>query len=280
MPTPTENRRKILKIQARVEPDSPYVPFLEQYRQSHHLKDKSQALLHIIDQMMLHDFQPYGEHLDLQKCKFHSEYPPKSDEFCKCRKDGWLKTIRTEQCVACSLYKVISIPLLELETIEKYIKDRGQELEKLRNTKKDLQAEVAQLKAETPIGFKKRIKELEDTINILSKRLTTTEGEIAALETDYGFLRRQMEIYPAKATEVFEGREVAPRPVSMERTIKEKETTEKVVFQTNQSNHKVQCPIKEKEVDIDLVCRGCHLFRICSPEYLSSLHSSDVDVNQ
>lgn len=273
MSTPSERHRKTVKIEARVEPNSKYLSFIEQYRQYHHLGNKSQVLLHILDQMLLHNLQPYGEFVDFQKCKFHSEYPSKPDDFCRCRKEGWFKTIRTEQCAACSLYKVISVPLMELENIKKFIKDREQDLEQLRNKKKALQAEVAQLKAETKNGFLKRIKELGDTIDIISKSVATTERELAALETDYGVLRRQMETYSSKPTEVFEDRKVTPQPLSMERTIKEKETTEKVLFQTNQSKPQspselILCPITEDHVSVADVCKKtCKTWMDC-PYYM------------
>jgi predicted nuclease with TOPRIM domain len=169
---------------------------------------------------------------------------------------------------------------MELENIKKFIKDREQDLEQLRNKKKALQVEVTQLKAETTIGFKKRIKELGDAINKISECLATREGELWALEMDYGYLHRQMETHPSKPTEVFEDRKVAQQPLSMERTIKEKETTEKLVFQTNQPNRNFQCPIKLREVNIDQECKNCRHVRLCQPEYLSSLHSSNVDVNE
>lgn len=274
MSTPSERRQKTVKLQARVEPNSEYVSFVEQYRQSHHLRDRSQAILHIIDEVMLHNLQPYGEHLDFQKCKFRSEYPSKPDDFCKCRKDGWLRTITAEQCMACSLYKVISVPLMTLENFNKFIKDRKQEYEQWLDKKKTVQAEAKELEMNTKTGLLKRIKEVEENNNRISQRFITTKQELVSSETDNDYLRRQMENYPPKATEILEDRKVAQQPLSIERTIKEKETTEKVLFQTDQSKPQspselILCPITQDHVSVGDVCKKtCKTWMDC-PYYMT-----------
>jgi hypothetical protein len=242
MSAPIKDRHKSPKMSVRF-PNSrahEYLDFIEEYRKSHDLANQNQAVVTIFDDVMMHGLQPKEETLNLQKCEYLSLIPAHL-EYVNCKKNGWSRTMKGEECRACAQYEIKRIPLQAIAKLEANI-------EKLKQEKNDLKVEIENLRIEAQ-------KCDQNTVSGLQRLLRDRQEKLNyALET-IGKTREMNE------------------PQFIERVVEEKttekKTTEKRVSQEPKTpSQLILCPVTNDHVSIEDKCEKdcretaeCHYYR-------------------
>jgi hypothetical protein len=203
-----------------------------------------------------------SEIVEFQTCVFHSQYPSNSD-FCKCRKEGYWRTIRTKECVACALYKVLELPLMAMEKLKEHHSKYLQDIRALKNEKKTLMAEVQKLRSTTEAGLLKKIEELDDNFRRVQDVLRYKTQECEELEAEVK-KRKPIEEMPAPPLQ-----KVEQSPQIVKRTVEEKKTIEEYLPspQVKIPSQLFLCRKTKEMVSVDDVCKKtCPTFTEC-PDY-------------
>jgi hypothetical protein len=212
---------------------------------------------------------------DYVDCDHFGEYPLDSKHFITCDKSGKSgKRVprKREDCEKCYQYKKVRVLMQTKEKIK-------QENVKLEYRNANLTTEIDEKRKELKnienlANMPEQLKEKNKEIARLLRRLEDREKIPPSVLDVEKKLSEQERSIPESQNEQVDNQTPIEKPISIERTIQEKTTTEKVFFQNNQPNRMIICPIKTKQVDIDhQECKKCQHRHACNPEYLFSLHS-------
>jgi predicted RNase H-like nuclease (RuvC/YqgF family) len=150
-----------------------------------------------IEYILTHEDTTPQEFLVYRHCQHREAYPQDSN-FCRCYKDADKgRIIEQDVCQACSLHKVIEIPLKTKQRLQQEVSD-------LQNRKEELKAEIKNMEEPQSQNdkLKRDLKDRDRKIEDLQKQLKI-EGEkstallkekteeIATLQTDNEQLREQ-----------------------------------------------------------------------------------------
>jgi len=171
----------------------------------------------------------------------------------------------------------------KINELEKNAKITDDILRKTTRQYQDLEVNYGLLCKEQKASLKKteelesKVKTMQEAslkkINELENNIKTTQQESACLEMDNFQLQEKLmyrKIAPKAETrsQIIEQQRPAEDkslnvPASIERTTKEKETTEKIVFQPM-----TLCPLRHENVNIEQECkRNCQVFAMCPTYY-------------
>lgn len=212
---------------------------------------------------------------DYVDCEHFGEYPLDSKHFITCDKSGKSgKRVPRKRgdCEKCYQYKKVRVLMQAKEKIK-------QESVKLEYRNANLTTEIDEKRKELKnienlANMPEQLKEKDKEIARLLRRLEDREKILPTVLDVEKKLSEQKPATPESQNEEVDNQRPIEKPISIERTIQEKTTTEKVFFQNNQPNRTIMCPIKTKQVDIDhQECKKCQHRHACDPEYLFSLHS-------
>jgi hypothetical protein len=212
-------------------------------------------------------FSSSSEFLDYQKCEFRSEIPRWFGKFVNCTRGGRKRTIKEEQCLACSRFKVIRVPFMTREKVEEILRERQQvlrsvneEIEKheprtLRNMEQNLEV-ARELIADKDKSFKKLEKRLDDVLLQLNRSETDNEYLRSICTESLGKFH-SLPTESMKATEPIRSEE--SRRI-VERVVEEKKTTTTEKFLQAQPPEPktlsglVFCPDIKEQVSIVHIC--------------------------
>jgi hypothetical protein len=221
----------------------------------------------IRDILQKHGLQPEEKIIDFQACEHWSAYPS-HPEFVRCREKGWLRTIPTEQCIACKLYKDLQIPIMTPSRLQAYISKEKNELTDLRKEKQIELVDTNKVKRlESLVDFWKR--KSEDIEALLSQKNRCIDNlgiENAALQNDNNSLRSMS---PMEAHEKLHSAKATVENSMIKRVTEEKKVTEEFAQQQPQPKAPPQlilCPKTREMTVFEDVCKTCETVMEC-PNY-------------